>query len=157
MRTTRVLRAVAQVKSSFLEPGAPTGLTGLLTHPSPRSALVGIYSTTLQKLQQIPESSVYRQSTEALTKHRLSIVEAVKPEGYSAWRERTQKSIEEHLEAHRQTASETEKRAEIERTLADTAALQRLADALDNIEQEPPLTAQQSVQDIMISICDQLG
>ena len=145
MRATRILRAVAQTPANFLEPGAPTGLTGLLTHASPRATLVGIYTTTLQKLEQMPESSVYRQSTEVLTRHRLSIVEAVKPEGYSAWRERAQKSIAEHLESHKQTASETEKRAEIERTLADTSALQRLADALDTIEPEPPLSAAQCV------------
>ncbi|KAF2261512.1 NADH-ubiquinone oxidoreductase 29.9 kd subunit precursor [Lojkania enalia] len=82
-------RLFAAVKhGQYLEAGAPTGLTGLTTHPSPRSALLYYYSSTLDKLQKMPESSVYRQSTEALTKHRLSIVEQVKPAGYDAWLEK---------------------------------------------------------------------
>ncbi|ORY03648.1 ETC complex I subunit conserved region-domain-containing protein [Clohesyomyces aquaticus] len=80
------LRLLASVKpSQFLEPGAPTGLTGLLTHPSPRSKLLYLYSSTLDKLSKLPESSVYRQSTEALTKHRLAVIEAVKPAGWDAY------------------------------------------------------------------------
>jgi NADH dehydrogenase (ubiquinone) 1 alpha subcomplex subunit 5 len=79
-------RLFASVKpGQFLEAGAPTGLTGLLTHPSPRSSLIYFYTTTLDKLKQIPESSVYRQSTEALTKHRLQIVEQSKPAGWDEW------------------------------------------------------------------------
>ncbi|KAF2475695.1 uncharacterized protein BDR25DRAFT_300705 [Lindgomyces ingoldianus] len=81
-----VTRLFAAVKpSQFLEPGAPTGLCGLLTHPSPRSTLLYLYSSTLDKLKQLPESSVYRQSTEALTKHRLSIIQSIKPEGWDKW------------------------------------------------------------------------
>lgn len=53
-----------------------------------------LYSSTLSKLQQIPESSVYRQSTEALTKQRLSIVEAAIPEGFEAWQSRIQQKID---------------------------------------------------------------
>ncbi|KAF2489285.1 NADH-ubiquinone oxidoreductase 299 kDa subunit [Lophium mytilinum] len=89
-------RLLANVKSArFLEPGAPTGLTGLSTHPSPRSTLIYLYSSTLDKLQQIPESSIYRQSTEALTKHRLAIVEAQKPAGFDAWLEKVRSQVEE--------------------------------------------------------------
>ena len=69
-------------------------MTGLLTHASPRSTLLYTYNTTLEKLKRFPESSVYRQSTEALTKHRLSIVESVKPEGLEAWQERVRKTVE---------------------------------------------------------------
>lgn len=90
---SRLLAAVKQGK--FLEPGAPTGLTGLYTHPTPRASLIYLYNSTLDKLQKIPESSVYRKSTEALTKHRLAIVEAAKPEGLEAWRERMKKKMEE--------------------------------------------------------------
>ncbi|KAF2801378.1 uncharacterized protein BDZ99DRAFT_469704 [Mytilinidion resinicola] len=87
-------RLLANVKSArFLEPGAPTGLTGLSTHPSPRSTLIYLYSSTLEKLQQIPESSIYRQSTEALTKHRLAIVEARKPAGFDAWVDKVHSQI----------------------------------------------------------------
>ncbi|KAK4992722.1 hypothetical protein LTR50_000845 [Elasticomyces elasticus] len=91
MKSTIRLYAAA---SRFLEPGAPTGLTGVFTHPSPRSTLLYLYSTTLSKLAQLPQSSVYRQSTEALTKHRLSIVQATKPEGLSAWQDRVKAQIE---------------------------------------------------------------
>ncbi|KAJ4330145.1 hypothetical protein N0V87_010266 [Didymella glomerata] len=87
MRTAS--RLFAAVKpGQFLEAGAPTGLTGLATHPSPRSTLLHHYHGTLTKLQQIPESSVYRQSTEALTRHRLRIIEESKPKGWDAWQEK---------------------------------------------------------------------
>lgn len=81
----------------FLKPGSPTGLTGLGTHPSPRSALLYLYNHTLEKLKQIPEHSLYRQSSEALTKHRLAIVEKYVPEGYEAWQERASKLLEKHM------------------------------------------------------------
>ncbi|KAI9784065.1 MAG: hypothetical protein M1835_003656 [Candelina submexicana] len=94
--TTRLL---ARVKPGrFLEPNTPTGLTGLFTHPAPRSQLIYLYSSTLEKLKALPESSVYRQSTEALTKHRLKIIESVKPEGFDAWAERARKQITENPE-----------------------------------------------------------
>ncbi len=90
---------LASVKAAkYLEPGAPTGLTGLLTHPAPRSELLYLYHTTLDRLRALPESSVYRQSAEALTRHRLSIVEGIKPEGYDAWVERSRKKLAEHPE-----------------------------------------------------------
>lgn len=93
MRST--LRLLANVKSAkYLEPFTPTGLTGLITHPSPRPTLIYLYTTTLEKLKALPESSVYRQSTEALTRHRLKIVESVKPEGFDAWLERVRKTVE---------------------------------------------------------------
>lgn len=92
MRST--LRLLANVKPArYLEPFAPTGLTGLVTHPSPRPTLIYLYTTTLQKLNAFPESSAYRQSTEALTRHRLQIVESTKPPGYEAWLERVKKAI----------------------------------------------------------------
>ena len=88
------LKLLASVKAGrFLEPGAPTGLCGLVTHPSPRSALIYLYSSTLDKLKQLPESSVYRQSAEALTKHRLQIVQAAKPHGFDAWQDKVQMQI----------------------------------------------------------------
>lgn len=80
----------------YLEAGAPTGLTGLLTNPSPRSTLLYLYSTTLDKLQAVPETSVYRQSVEAVTKHRMSLVETVKPEGYDEWKAKALEILEKH-------------------------------------------------------------
>jgi NADH dehydrogenase (ubiquinone) 1 alpha subcomplex subunit 5 len=93
----RTLRQLAAVKPSrFLEPGAPTGLTGLLTHSAPRSTLIYLYSSTLEKLAAFPETSLYRQSTEAITKHRMAIVSAVEPDGYKLWAERAKLKMEEH-------------------------------------------------------------
>lgn len=93
-RTFRLLAAVKPAR--YLEPGAPTGLTGLRTHPSPRGTLLYLYSSTLDKLQSAPEHSLYRQSVEALTKHRKALVESVVPEGYAEWEEKAAKLIEEH-------------------------------------------------------------
>lgn len=68
-----------------LSPFAPTGLTGILTHPNPRPTLIALYNHTLTLLSQLPAHSVYRQSTENLTRHRLGLIEAVKPTGYEAY------------------------------------------------------------------------
>ncbi|KAK2759453.1 hypothetical protein FQN54_002931 [Arachnomyces sp. PD_36] len=93
------LRLLAKVKpSKYLEPFAPTGLAGLPTHPSPRPTLIFLYQSTLEKLKSFPESSVYRTSTEAVTKHRLNIVESTRPPGYDAWLERVKKAIAEDPE-----------------------------------------------------------
>ncbi|KAL5343953.1 ETC complex I subunit conserved region-domain-containing protein [Aspergillus crustosus] len=92
MRST--FRLLANVKSArYLEPFAPTGLTGLNTHPSPRPTLIHLYRTTLEKLKSFPESSAYRASTEALTRHRLQIIESTKPPGFEAWLERVKKAV----------------------------------------------------------------
>lgn len=96
----RLLASVTRT-SQFLEAGAPTGLTGLLTHSSPRSTLLYIYNSTLEKLQQFPEHSVYRQSTEALTKYRMSVLESVKPAGLEEWQKRIEKIVDAHPEAFR--------------------------------------------------------
>ncbi|KAH6917345.1 NADH2 dehydrogenase [Coprinopsis sp. MPI-PUGE-AT-0042] len=52
-----------------------TGITGLNVHPNPLPKLVETYKSTLSVLSSIPSTSVYRQGAEAVTKHRLSIVE----------------------------------------------------------------------------------
>jgi NADH dehydrogenase (ubiquinone) 1 alpha subcomplex subunit 5 len=91
-------RLFAQV-AKYLEPNTPTGLTGLVTHPSPRPALIYTYRQTLEKLQQLPTSSVYRQSVENLTKHRLAIIESEVPEGYDAWKERITAQVGKSPEA----------------------------------------------------------
>ncbi|KXJ95637.1 ETC complex I subunit conserved region-domain-containing protein [Microdochium bolleyi] len=93
----RTLRLLAGVKPArYLTPGNPTGLTGLYTHSSPRSSLIYIYSKTLDKLKEFPESSVYRQSVEALTKHRLAIIESAVPPGYEEWAANAAKIIKEN-------------------------------------------------------------
>ena len=96
------LRLLAKVKpGTFLEANTPTGLTGLTTHPAPRPALILTYRQTLEKLQQLPATSVYRQSAEALTKHRLSIIESTKPAGYEEWLSRVLKQISANPEAYK--------------------------------------------------------
>ncbi|KAM5465631.1 hypothetical protein MauCBS54593_006406 [Microsporum audouinii] len=100
MRAT--LRLLANVKPArYLEPFTPTGLTGLSTHPSPRPTLIYLYTTTLEKLKAIPESSVYRKSTEALTKHRLEVVKSTKPPGFDAWLERVRALVAENPEKYK--------------------------------------------------------
>lgn len=94
MRSTSRLLATVKSATKYLEANTPTGLTGLSTHPAPRQALIYNYRKTLSKLNQLPQSSVYRQSTEALTKHRLKIVEETIPEGFDAWLARVKKQIE---------------------------------------------------------------
>lgn len=103
MRQT--LRLLANVKPArYLEPGTPTGLTGLWTHNNPRSALLFLYSSTLEKVKAFPESSMYRQSVEALTRHRLALVEATVPPGYDAWQRENKdlaKALAENAEGFR--------------------------------------------------------
>ncbi|KAI9736055.1 MAG: hypothetical protein M1818_006231 [Claussenomyces sp. TS43310] len=95
-RTARLLASVKPAR--YLEANTPTGLTGLLTHPAPRSTLIYLYSSTLDKLAALPEESIYRQSTAALTQRRLAIVEAAVPAGYAEWSTRAQKTLAEHPE-----------------------------------------------------------
>lgn len=100
------LRLLANVKPGrFLEANNPTGLTGLLTHPSPRAALVALYVETLDRLETLPEHSVYRKSVEAITSHRLKIVAAAEPEGYDEWVRATLEKIDAHPELFQGGAS----------------------------------------------------
>jgi NADH dehydrogenase (ubiquinone) 1 alpha subcomplex subunit 5 len=97
--TTRLLASIAKKPSGqFLNSYTPTGLTGLLTHPFPRPTLIQLYNQTLTKLATLPTTSVYRQSVEALTKHRLAIVTAQIPEGYAEWEAEAIKLLEKHPE-----------------------------------------------------------
>ena len=77
----------------YLEAGTPTGLTGLWTHSTPRSTLLYLYGTTLHKLQDLPPTSVYRQSVEAVTKHRMSLVDKIVPPGYNEWSKKAKELI----------------------------------------------------------------
>ena len=94
---TRLLAAVKP--ACYLEAGNPTGLTGLFNHPAPRSALLFLYGSTLDKLKAFPEHSVYRQSIEALTNHRMTIIESIKPEGYEEWAKKAAETVKRHPEA----------------------------------------------------------
>jgi NADH dehydrogenase (ubiquinone) 1 alpha subcomplex subunit 5 len=44
-------------------------------HPNPRPHLIKVYQDTLEALEPIPSTAIYRQAAEALTKQRLSVVE----------------------------------------------------------------------------------
>ena len=95
----RTFRLLASVKPArYLETGRPTGLAGLYSHPSPRSTLLFLYSSTLDKLKAVPEHSVYRQSVEALTKHRMAIVEAAVPPGYEEWASQARQLLADELQ-----------------------------------------------------------
>jgi len=48
-----------------------TGLTGIKVHPNPLPALRDTYSSNLQLIRTFPDTSVYRQSLEALLSHKL--------------------------------------------------------------------------------------
>lgn len=79
------MRPTSRALTRYLEPGTPTGLTGLWTHSTPRSTLLYLYGSILDKIQSFPETSLYRQSIEAVTKHRMGIVEQTIPPGYEQW------------------------------------------------------------------------
>ncbi|PKY47447.1 hypothetical protein RhiirA4_522596 [Rhizophagus irregularis] len=70
MQVTRHLMKAAQK--------ATTGIFGLAVHPDPRPHLIKTYNKTLSALTHIPPTAVYRQATEATTKHRLKIAESTK-------------------------------------------------------------------------------
>ncbi|KAI9167255.1 NADH-ubiquinone oxidoreductase 29.9 kDa subunit [Paramyrothecium foliicola] len=95
------MRPTMRVLARYLEAGTPTGLTGLWTHSTPRSTLLYLYGTTLQKLQSIPERSLYRQSVEAVTKHRLALVEQTMPPGYEEWAAKARELVKKHPEQFR--------------------------------------------------------
>ncbi|KAK4231266.1 ETC complex I subunit conserved region-domain-containing protein [Podospora fimiseda] len=111
MRATLRLRAAVKPAARYLEAGWPTGLTGLPTHNAPRSMLLYLYNTTLEKLKAAPEHSVYRQSVEALTKHRLALVEATVPPGYNEWLEKAKAVLKDQPEKFTTISSSTERGA----------------------------------------------
>ncbi|SNX85811.1 uncharacterized protein MEPE_04520 [Melanopsichium pennsylvanicum] len=57
-----------------------TNITGLEVSSSPLHELESRYTKTLSLLSTLPENSVYRQATSALTQNRLNIVEAARKE-----------------------------------------------------------------------------
>ncbi|KJK83414.1 hypothetical protein H634G_01543 [Metarhizium anisopliae BRIP 53293] len=95
------MRPTIRVLARYLEPGTPTGLAGLWTHSTPRSTLLYLYGTTLNKLQSIPETSLYRQSVEAVTKHRMGLVENIVPPGYNEWAAKAKELISKNPEQFR--------------------------------------------------------
>lgn len=158
----RTFRLLASVKPArYLEAGTPTGLTGLYTHPSPRSTLLFLYSTTLDKLKAVPEHSVYRQSVEALTKHRMAIVEGAVPPGYDEWaakarklladeieQKKTREALAQELEKSEKELSEIEARTASEAENARALRVAGLRSLLAEIPEQPEHA------DIVISASD---
>lgn len=94
-----------------------TGLHGLPVHPDPLPQLVQIYKSTLTALESsIPKGVVYRQSAEAITQHRLSVVEKHQAKGG----EDAVEAVEQELGAG--VIEEVIKVAEGERSLVDKMA-----------------------------------
>src|SRR5262245_15199353 len=96
-----MMRPTSRLLARYLEAGTPTGLTGLWTHSTPRSTLLYLYGSTLNKLQSIPETSIYRQSVEAVTKHRMGLVEKMVPPGYNEWAARAKELVNKNPEQFR--------------------------------------------------------
>ena len=89
-RFTRPLLTAATKRS--------TGLTGLKVHRDPLPELKKTYEATLQTLSSIPPTSVYRQGTEALTLHKLKVVERANGDVAAVERELDEGQIEESLD-----------------------------------------------------------
>lgn len=75
-----------------------TGITGLAVHPSPLPQLIKTYESTLSILSTIPQTSVYRQGTEALTRRKLNIVQAANGNISDAEKKLNEGQIEESLD-----------------------------------------------------------
>lgn len=76
-----------------------TGLTGLAVHPDPLPELTKTYESTLDLLSTIPESSVYRQGVEALTKSKLKVVLGAKGDTAVVEKKLAEGLIEQALDA----------------------------------------------------------
>ena len=87
---------VIRLTTKYLTPGNPTGLTGVLTHPSPRTELIALYTATLAKLSRFPSSSAYRNATEALTAHRLAQAESLIPAGWDEWKTKADSLLQKY-------------------------------------------------------------
>ncbi|KAI0068355.1 hypothetical protein BV25DRAFT_1818754 [Artomyces pyxidatus] len=89
-----------------------TGLYGLAVHPNPLPELTKTYESTLSALSAIPEKSVYRQGTEALTLRKLKIVQGVNGDITEAEKQLDEGQIEEALEIAKDELSLVAKMAE---------------------------------------------
>jgi len=75
-----------------------TGITGLAVHPNPLPELTKTYESTLTVLSSIPSSSVYRQGVEALTHHKLRIVQDANGDVAAVEKQLEEGQIEESLD-----------------------------------------------------------
>ncbi|KAG2159920.1 NADH2 dehydrogenase [Suillus bovinus] len=75
-----------------------TGIVGLAVHQNPLPELSNTYNSTLNVLASIPPTSVYRQGVEALTKHKLNIVQGANGDIASVEKQLDEGQIEESLD-----------------------------------------------------------
>jgi len=75
-----------------------TGIHGIPVHPNPLPALSKTYEATLSLASSIPATSVYRQSVEALTQHKLQIVQDANGDIDAVEKQLDEGQIEEALE-----------------------------------------------------------
>jgi NADH dehydrogenase (ubiquinone) 1 alpha subcomplex subunit 5 len=75
-----------------------TGVHGLAVHPDPLPALVKTYESTLSTLSSIPQTSVYRQSVEALVQNKLNIIKNANGNVAAAEQQLNEGQIEEALD-----------------------------------------------------------
>ena len=75
-----------------------TGIYGLAVHPDPLPALIKTYESTLSTLSSIPQTSVYRQSVEALVRSKLNIVKSASGDVTAAEQRLNEGQIEEALD-----------------------------------------------------------
>lgn len=75
-----------------------TGITGLTVHPNPLPELTETYKSTLSVLSSIPLTAVYRQGVEALTKHKLNIVQGANGDIATVEKQLDEGQIEESLD-----------------------------------------------------------
>lgn len=75
-----------------------TGIYGLNVHPDPLPELIKTYQSTLTQLSSIPQTSVYRQGAEALTRRKLDVVEGVNGDIAEAEKLLNEGQIEESLD-----------------------------------------------------------
>ena len=88
-RFTRPLRQVLK---------RTTGIHGLAVHPDPLTALINTYESTLSTLSSIPQTSIYRQSVEALVRNKLNIVKNARGDVTAAEQQLDEGQIEEALD-----------------------------------------------------------
>ena len=74
-----------------------TGITGIPVHPNPLPELSKTYEATLSLASSIPATSVYRQSVEALTQNKLTIVKGANGDIAAVEKQLDEGQIEEAL------------------------------------------------------------
>jgi NADH dehydrogenase (ubiquinone) 1 alpha subcomplex subunit 5 len=74
-----------------------TGIYGLKVHSDPLPELIKTYESTLTALSAVPQTSIYRQSAEALTRNKLNIVKGVNGDISQAEKQLDEGQIEESL------------------------------------------------------------